>query len=96
VLTGHAGIVKALAALPDGRLATGSVDGTILLWDTRPAASAGASRAVGNVPVEVMGVFIDCVDALLSLPDGRLACSSRGPSGRAVYLLEIPPPAAFE
>jgi len=91
-----AGYATALAALPDGRLASGSWDGTIRLWDTRPPAAAGASRAVGAVPSEVVGVISKgCPVALLSLPDGRLACSGGISSLGVVYLLELPPPAAL-
>jgi len=98
VLGGLSG-VTALAALRDGRLATASTDGsgTIRLWDTRPAAVAGASpaasRAAGDVPVEVVAVIGGGIGALLSLPDGRLACGSGGDLWGVVNLLELPPPA---
>jgi len=97
VLTGHTGDtdMRALAALPDGRLATASNDNTIRLWDTRPAAAASASRAVGAVPVEVVGVRVGITRALLSIPDGRLACVGDTGSG-ALCLLELPPPAMYE
>ena len=37
LLTGHASIVRAVAFSPDGNtLASGSLDGTILLWDITP------------------------------------------------------------
>jgi len=94
VLTGE---VAALAALPDGRLATGSDDGTIQLWDTRtvtrPAAAAAAASSCASrvVPVGVVGVLSSRVVSLLALPDGRLAC---GGGGGTLYLLEAPPPAA--
>jgi len=91
VLTGGAGVVVALTALPDGRLATGSVDGIIKLWDTRPA--AGASRAVGAAPVEIVGRFGSHLWALLSLPDGRLACGGGASFKGKLCLLELPPPA---
>jgi len=90
VLTGDRGIV---VAQPDGRLASTSDNGTIQLWDTRPeAAAAGASRAASAVPSEVVGVLRYGGGALLSLPDGRLACAGNA----AVYLVELPPPAAYE
>ena len=92
------GRVTALAALPDGRLAIGFEDGTVQLWDTRPAVAATASRAAGAVPVEVVGVLAGGVWELLSLPDGRLACGGGGDIGEdgIVYLVELPPPAACE
>jgi len=87
--------VTALAALPDGRLATASTKGAIHVWDTRPAAAAGDSRAAGDVPVEVAGVLSGSVLAMLSLPDGRLACGG-GHTRGTVCLLEVPPPAAVD
>lgn len=52
--------VNALAALPDGRLASGARDGTVRLWD--PASGAEAAR------LELDGAVI----SLAALPDGRL------------------------
>jgi len=91
VLSGHTGAVTALAALPDGRLASAPEDGIIRLWDTRPAAAAGASRAAGVVPSVIVDVLVGFDGALVSLPDGRLAC---GGGGGTICLLEVPPPAA--
>ena len=90
--------VVAMTALPDGRLVTALANGTIRLWDTAPAAAAGASRAVGAVPMEVVGMLGGSVGALLPLPDGRLAIgSSDGLLGEgAVLLLDLPSPAALE
>jgi len=96
--------LAALVALPDGRLATGSEDGTIRLWDTRPeaaVAAAGSSHAAGAVPVAVVGelggsgTVLGTIRRLVALPDGRLACGIDSGSP-TVYLLEIPPPAAYE
>jgi len=99
VLKGHAGgWVTALAALPDGRLATaaGSEDGTVQLWDTRLAVAAGASHAASAVPVESVGLLVGGrIRDLLSLPDGRLACACRTSAGGAVYWLALPPPVAY-
>ena len=84
--------VAALAALPDGRLASVSRDDTIQVWDTRPVATTSADRAAGAVPVEVVGELGGWVGALLPLPNGRLACCGDG----TLYLLDLPPPAAYE
>jgi len=92
------GIVRVLAAMPDGRLASGSMDaeGAIQLWDTRPAAAAGASRAAGAAPVEVVCVLGNGVAALLPLRDGRLVIAGRPSGAGTVHLLEVPPPAAVD
>ena len=64
-LEGHSGGVRALCLLPDGRLASGSYDNTIRLWDV--AAGAETARLEGHS---------GRVDALCLLPDGRLASGS--------------------
>ena len=64
-LEGHTGPVSALCALPDGRLASGSWDNTIRLWD--PSSGAETARLKGHTLR---------VTALCLLPDGRLASGS--------------------
>jgi WD40 repeat protein len=64
-LEGHSSAVSALCMLPDGRLASGSFDNTILLWDL--ASGAEAARLEGHS---------SAVLALCMLPDGRLASGS--------------------
>jgi putative hemolysin len=64
-LEGHSGLVSALCVLPDGRLASGSWDYTIRLWDT--TAGAETARLEGQS---------SWVTALCVLPDGRLASGS--------------------
>ena len=64
-LEGHSGAVSALCVLPDGRLASGSDDGTIRLWDVQRGAET--ARLEGHS---------DWVSALCVLPDGRLASGS--------------------
>jgi WD40 repeat protein len=64
-LEGHAGRVSALAVLADGRLASGSDDNTIKLWN--PASGACEATLEGHA---------DTVTALAVLADGRLASGS--------------------
>jgi putative hemolysin len=64
-LEGHSGPVFALCALPDGRLASGSCDNTIRLWDINSGAET--ARLDGHSGM---------VWALSMLPDGRLASGS--------------------
>jgi len=59
------GWVSALCALPDGRLASGSDDHTIRLWDVKTGAET--ARLEGHS---------GRVSALCALPDGRLASGS--------------------
>ncbi len=68
ILARHAGPVAALAALADGRVASGDAGGTIRLWDL----DTGAPRDVPAHPGPLA--------ALAVLPDGRLA--SAGKDGR--------------
>ena len=63
---GSTGSVNALCLLADGRLASGSGDGTIRLWDA--ATGAETARLEGHA---------GAVNALCLLTDGRLASGSR-------------------
>jgi WD40 repeat protein len=92
----HAGPVRALAALPDGRVVSGGADGTLRLWD--PAAGTVATFASG---------YPDVV-ALAALPDGRVVSADAhgalrlwdvgtgagrdlpGPRGRVTALAVLP------
>jgi WD40 repeat protein len=64
-LEGHTNDVEALCLLPDGRLASGSWDGTIRLWNV--ATGTETARLEGHT---------NSVHALCLLPDGRLASGS--------------------
>ena len=64
-LEGHTDSVRALAVLPNGRLASGADENTIRIWDV--ASGAGRARLQGHG---------SSVRALAVLPDGRLASGS--------------------
>ncbi len=64
-LEGHSGSVNSLCLLPDGRLASGSEDNTIRLWDLTTGAET--ARLEGH---------LGPVTSLCLLPDGRLASGS--------------------
>ena len=65
LLEGHTSIVRTLAVLPDGRLASGSYDSTVRVWRL----STGVCEAV-------LEGHTRYVLALVVLPDGRLASGS--------------------
>ena len=64
-LVGHLSRIRALAVLPDGRLASGSADCTIRLWDLATGVCTATFEGHSN-----------SVTALAVLPDGRLASGS--------------------
>ena len=64
-LEGHTGEVRAIVALPDGRLASGSADNTIRLWDV--ATGEETARLAGHTGE---------IRAMVVMPDGRLASGS--------------------
>ncbi|KAI5912223.1 DUF4062 domain-containing protein [Thauera sp. 2A1] len=85
VLEGHGGDVSALAILPDGRLASGSIDHTIRLWDL--------SKGIESQVLEGHGGW---VKALAVLPDGRLVSGSRDATIRLWDLAGGSPPRVLE
>ena len=69
VISGHTGPVMALAALPDGRLLSGSWDDTLRVWDERALSvrgGAGADTCAATIAGAGFGI------ALAVLPDGRV------------------------
>ena len=66
VLRGHADKISALAIAPDGRLVTGSQDGTARVWDLKDPAA----------PPLVLRGHVHSIVALAFAPDGRLVTGS--------------------
>ena len=73
-LEGHSDWIRALCVLPDGRLASGSSDNTIRLWDVKTGAESARLEIDAGV---------GCLVALL---DGRLVA---GPANGRLVWLEI-------
>ena len=77
VLTGHTGLVKAIAVAPDGRwLATGGSDKTVRIWDV----ATGEERAV-------LARRAERVEAVAVAPDGRWLAV--GGWGRTVRIWDV-------
>ncbi|MBM3525391.1 MAG: hypothetical protein FJX57_20780, partial [Alphaproteobacteria bacterium] len=82
VLQGHESVVNCIAVLPDGRIVSGSADGTVRVWDLRER----------SAPVVLKGQKGQ-VNALAVLYDGRVVSGSDDgtvyvwdPSGRGAPL----------
>ncbi|QIV96139.1 WD40 repeat protein [Allofrancisella inopinata] len=66
ILTGHYNSITSLLALPDGRIVSGSVDGTIRVWNLNDPTN----------PIILTGHNNRIITSLLALPDGRIVSGS--------------------
>lgn len=69
-LSGHANWVSALAVLPDGRLLSGSRDGTVKVWAI-PSAAGTLASCSATLERRAIWVF-----SLARLPDDRVVSGS--------------------
>ena len=74
VISGHTHVVHALAALPDGRLLSGSEDRTLKVWDERMLSVRGGAAA-DTCAATLVG-HTGFVFALAVLPDRRVVSGS--------------------
>ena len=74
VLKGHADIVTSLAALPDGKLASGSLDCTVSIWEVDISRPLGYGAGDGICLRTI--TYRDQILSLAAFPDGRLATGS--------------------
>ena len=72
VLTGHTGSVNSICVLLDGRIASGSDDGTIKIWDIRARKCENTLTDI-QTNEENPGKLIDTRKKYVGmLPDGRI------------------------
>ena len=74
VISGHTSVVRSLAALPDGRLLSGSGDNTLKVWDKRVLSVRGGAAA-DTCAATLVG-HADGVVALAVLPNRRVVSGS--------------------
>ena len=74
-LAGRNGIVRALAALPDGTLAVASDDCAASMWEAEGGVISVWDPANGTCLLTFAG-HTDWEHALVALPDGKLASAS--------------------
>jgi WD40 repeat protein len=72
IIEGHSRHISCCAALPDGRIVSGSYDKTLKVWNTF---TAGARRSTGKCELTLNG-HTDWVRCCAVLPDGRIISGS--------------------
>jgi hypothetical protein len=93
LFTGHRGAVLSLAFSSDGkRLASGSADGTVLIWDTegwqiKAAAQSGSRQPAKGEPVNGLMTALAVHPTTWSVGDViELTCSYKNDSGKPIHV----------